>query len=144
MPEELSEAVRQRLEAQDTEIARLREAAILREARDIVSAVVNGNGDLLDATRARLIESASKNPPVKDNALDREALVTRTEESVKAEIEYLAKVAGIGDGRVRGMGGSGSTEPLSEADATAALASAFGEIGMSESAAKIAAGGRSH
>lgn len=141
--DELSESVRQRLEAQDTEIARLREGALFREARDVATAVL-GPIDLPDVTRARLVESLAKNPPVTEaKALDTEAFKTRIDESVKAEIEYLARAAGIGDGQVRGMGG-GSPEPIAEADLEKELSSAFGGLGLSESAAAIAAGGREH
>jgi hypothetical protein len=139
--EELSEAVRQRLEAQDTEIARLREAGILREAREIATGIV-GRYDLPDVTKARLIESAAKNPPVKENALDGEAFTTAVEALVKDEVEYLAKAAGIGDGQVRGMGSATeAADPVKESDE---LKAAFGALGMSESAAALAAGGREH
>lgn len=143
--DELSESVRQRLEAQDTELARLREAVVFREARDVATAAV-ARYDLPDVTRARLVESLAKNPPVTEaKTLDVEAFNTRVEETVKGEVEYLAKAAGIGDGQVRGMGGSGQPEPISEADASAALKSAFLDLGLTESAAtQAAAGGREH
>lgn len=142
--DELSESVRQRFEAQETETARLREALLFREARDVATAAI-ASYDLPDVTRARLVESLAKNPPVTESkALDVEAFTTRCTEAVKAEVEYLAKAAGIGDGQVRGMGSSGTTEPMDEAASEAALAGAFGALGLSESAAKIAAGGREH
>ncbi|HYI67140.1 MAG TPA: hypothetical protein VEW95_09470 [Candidatus Limnocylindrales bacterium] len=145
--DELSEAVRQRLETQDTEIARLREGQLFREARDVATAAIE-RYDIPDVTRARLVESLAKNPPVVEEtkALDVAAFTTRCTEAVTAEVEYLAKAAGIGDGQVRDMGGAlGGGEPVSEADAEAELAGIFQTgFGLSESAAKAAAGGREH
>lgn len=143
--EELSEAARQRFDAQEAEIARLREVQIFREARDVATAAM-ARYDLPDVTRSRLVESLAKNPPIVEESktLDVEALTTKVEETVKAEVEYLARAAGIGDGQVRGMGGSESSESISEADAETEMVTAFQQLGLSESAAKIAAGGREH
>lgn len=142
--DELSESARQRFEAQEAETARLREALLFREARDVATAAI-ARYDLPDVTRARLVETLAKNPPVieETKALDVEAFTTKVTEAVKTEVEYLAKAAGIGDGQVRGMGEATPTD-VSEADLDAQLTSAFAGIGLSESAAKIAASGREH
>lgn len=142
--DELSESVRQRLEAQDTEIARLREATLFREARDVATVAI-GRYDLPDITRARLVESLAKNPPLTEaKALDVAALTTRVEEAVKAEVEYLARATGIGDGQVRNLGEAASASTVTPEEAEKQLTSAFQRMGLSESAAKQAAAGREH
>lgn len=88
------------------EVAKLKEGVLLREARDFVSGKLAGL-ELPDVTRDRLIESLSKNPPIKDGAIDEDTYVKSIDETVKAEAEYLAKVAG--SGVIKGMGGSGET-----------------------------------
>lgn len=100
---------------------------------------------LPEVTKARLAETLTANPPAKDGALDADALKARVAEAVKAEVEYLAAVTGNAGG-VRGLGsttdptGAGTTITADEADKK--LESAFAGLGMSESAAKIAAQGR--
>lgn len=126
-----------------TELARLREADILREARTFVSATLPVS--LPQLTRDRLIESLGKAPVLKDGQLDKEAFKATISEAVKAEVEYLAKVTG--SGAIRGMGetlqegadAAGVTKPE---DAQASLKESFALLGLSESAAEIAAKGR--
>lgn len=122
------------------EAARYREADIIREARDVATETVRGAG-VPDLTKARIVESMAKNPPVKDDKLDKEALVASIEEAIKSEAEYLAKV--VGAGRVTGLG---KAEPIAdEADARKiqeSLGAAFRGLGLSESQAKAAAQGR--
>jgi hypothetical protein len=122
-----------RLEAEN---ARLKEALLLREARDIVSAKV-ASLKLPAMTVARLVESLSKNPVVKDGKIDEAAFNKQIDEAVKAEIEYISKVSG---GIVKGLGESEKAPPVT--DYTADMESAFKRIGLSESAAKVAANGR--
>ena len=122
----------------DTELARLREAALLRDARDITAQALAKVARLPDVTRARLTESAAANPPVKDGALDREALAARVDEQIKAEVEYLAKA--LGAGRITGMGPDGGGADAGAAHAV--LESAFGRLMGDETLAKIAANGR--
>jgi hypothetical protein len=126
-----------------TQNARLAEAQMIREARDVVS-VVLARMDLPDVTRARLTESLAKNPPVKDGALDKEALKSLAKKTADAEIAYLAEAAGLGSGRIVGMGSGSSLESDSVeiAEAEAKLAESFSGLGMSEKAAKVAATGR--
>jgi hypothetical protein len=119
-----------------------REVLALREARDIVTAELadDKHKALPDVMKARLTESLATNPPVKDGTIDKDALVVRVSEAVKAEVEYLASITG--SGRVRGVG---DTVDVDEADTTetdAKLASAFADLGLSESGQKVAAAGR--
>lgn len=126
------------------ELARLREGAILREARDVVAAALGKVENLPDITRTRLLEAIASNPPTTDGALDAATLETRVAEAVKAEVEYLAKATG--SGRISGMGGAaGGASDAAIQENEARLERALGRgFGLSETAAKSAAGGRSH
>lgn len=132
MEEKASET---RLKEVEQENARLREKFILRDARDVVRVRLSAVTAVPDVTKARLLKSLSANPPVKEGELDVDALGKRIDEAVKDEAEYLA---GVGVGRVRGFGAPGGTTDDPEKD----LAVSFQRLGMSESAAKLAAKGR--
>lgn len=129
--QEVQEALRKATD----ENKRLAERLLLREACDFVVETLAQHRDLPALTRNRLIESLSKNPSLKDGALDRDAFKTVIEAAVKEEMDYLAKVAG--HGRISGMGSARFDE-----NAGATLESAFKSMGLSESAAKIAAADR--
>lgn len=116
------------------EMARLREAALLREARDFVAETLKPI-EMPELTRTRLVESLAQNPIVKDGALDRDAYKARIEETAKAEITYLAEATG--SGQIRGMGAS-----TPSGDDKPRLIESFRRLGMSEEQAKIAAEGR--
>jgi hypothetical protein len=121
-----------------TENARLREAQILTEARSFV--VANMPKTVPALTQARLIESLSQNPPIKDGALDKAAYATQITEAVKAEVDYLAKVTG--SGQVRDMGlAEAVTEPKPE-EVQASLTESFKTLGLGDTGAEIAAKGR--
>lgn len=92
------------------ENARLKEASLLREAKDIVTETL-AKVEMPDLTRARLTETLATKPVLKDGALDREAFVATIQEAAKAELEYLAKATG--SGKITGMGstGAGAGEP---------------------------------
>jgi hypothetical protein len=95
----------------ETETAKLKEAVLLREAKDFVSGKL-AEAELPDLTKDRLVESLSLSPPVKDGALDEDAYAGIVAEAVKAEAEYLAKV--LGSGRITGMGAGGSAAGTEE------------------------------
>jgi len=125
-----------------TEVSRLREALMLREARELVTARLATHKELSEPTRQRLLESLSKQPRLKDGAIDTQAFEQAIDEAVTREIEYLATV--MGSGRIAGMGSSDTTleESGADDDLEASLAEAFGALGLSESATKIAVRGR--
>lgn len=126
----------------EQENARLREAIILRDAKDYVRQAV-ATANVPDVTKARLVESLSANPPVKDGQLDTDAYANRIAEAVKAEVAYLTQVAGYGSGRIEGMGGSqAATTEYKPEEVQAKMQEAFQRLGLSESAAKVAANGR--
>ena len=101
--ETTAEAEKAKTEAED-ENAKLKEAVLLREAKDFVSGKL-GEVELPDMTRDRLVKSLSKNPPVKDEALDEDAYTKGIDEAVKEHVEYLEGIVGFG--RIKGMGATG-------------------------------------
>lgn len=124
------------------EAARATEALMLREARDVV--VVDLAKALIpDVTRARLAEALAKNPPIKEGALDADALHATIKEAVAAEVAYLASVTG--SGQVRGMGGAtgGAASAAQAAAETASLTESFKALGLDDKTAAQAAKGRS-
>jgi hypothetical protein len=123
--------------------ARLTEALLLRDARDFVRQAV-ATASVPDVTKARLVESLSANPPVKDGLLDTETYATRIAEAIKGEMDYLTKAAGYGSGRIEGMGGTAHTHALDvkPEEAEARIASAMQRMGFTEAQAKSAAAGR--
>lgn len=124
--------------------ARKNEAIILREAADVVAVVISEDQykSVPEMTLARVREAQSTNPPVKDGALDTDALKTRVAEAIKAEVQYLAELTG--SGKVRSMGGG--TTQVSESQGTEGnkdkLRGQFQRLGLSESEATHAATGR--
>jgi hypothetical protein len=139
-----NEPILQQLQEAKTENARLQEAFVLRDARDIVIGTLNRIPNVPDMTKTRLVEVLSANPPVKDGKIDTEAFNTKITEAVTAELKYLAEATGTG--RVQNMGGStepgGNPVPLEETQK--GLEAAMGRFGLSEAAAKVAASGRAN
>lgn len=114
--------------------ARLLEA----DAREFVRAEL-AKIQLPEAARQRLTAALVVKVPVKEGALDTEAFAAQVKEAAAAELAYIGSVAG--SGAIRGMGSAGeSTATLEESTST--LEDSLKRIGLSESAAKIAAGGR--
>jgi cell division protein FtsB len=116
------------------QLARLNEAALLVEARGFVTRTLPA--DLPEPTKARLVESLSKAPVVKDGKLDEAAYKTVVEAAAKAERDYLATVTG--SGAIRGMGG----HPEDPARDKAALKEALLRTGLTEAQADLAVKGR--
>lgn len=131
------------LAARDQEIARLKEGALLRDAKDFVRQQV-ATANVPDVTKARLVESLSANPPVKDGALDTEVYKARISEAVTAETEYLTKAAGYGSGRVEGMGGGAQAQGYKPEEVQSKMQEAFQRLGLSKESAGIAAKGRGY
>jgi hypothetical protein len=130
----LTEA-RSELEAAQTENSRLREALIVREARDLVAAQL-ASSQLPELTRGRLLQRLTADPPVREGALDAEALTAAVTTAIAEEAEYLSQVAGS---PVRGMG---THVPYDDQKEEAARIARYQRLGLSESAAKVAAAGR--
>lgn len=125
--------LREATEKQSAELARMRETQLLSEARRLATEGL-AKANLPEITKARLVDSLSKNPPAKDGAIDTEAYARMVVEAVRDEADYLAKATGRG---ITGMGVSESTPKADDA-----LASLAGALGLSESAAKTFVAGR--
>lgn len=142
--EKLQEAVatlRSDLDQANANNARLSEALVLRDARDMVKEALDGVVHLPEITKKRLSETLSLNPPMKDGALDRAAFKTTIEETVKAEVQYLETV--LGKGQIRGLGESQDVEEEgTKGKVEESLEASFSALGLSETAAKHAARGR--
>ena len=108
--EQEAQALREAQAKLEADNARLREALLLREARDFVAAQL-ATVEMPELTRARLTETLSAKPAIKDGVIDQVAYKTAIDEAVKSELEYLAKIGGTGT--IRGMGAS---ETPSDAD----------------------------
>lgn len=127
-------------DAERARAERANEALILQEARKHVAEALSKAAGLPDITKVRLLESTAFNPPVTDKGeLDKDKLTVKIAEAVTAESTYIAAITGSGN--VSGMG-DGSAVPLTEAQTSEKLKGVFLELGLSESAAAIAAGGR--
>jgi hypothetical protein len=140
MQAQLTEAQRQ-IDALTIANARLAEALILRDARQVAVDVL-AEANLPDVTRRRLMGQVASNPPVgADGQLDTVALRTRIAEAITAETQYLAEAAGYGAGRISGIGGSQSAQ-VDETAVQARMAEAFAALGLSETGVKAAVNGR--
>lgn len=144
---------------------RAEEAVRLREAGRVVADEVNKIEGLPSTARQRIIESALRGgdvPVMSDGRLDASLLQERARAAVREEQEYLTNLIG-GDGAsllgsgggsssaapgtVRGLsesgpswlGGTGTGDGKNEDEA---LEKAFQNLGLSESASKVAAEGR--
>ena len=138
---QLSEAQGQ-IDALTQELARLNEAHMLTECGTIVAAELK-ESDLPEVTKERIQQEAGKFMATKDEddkkKLDKDKVKQSDQEAIKAEAEYISKLSG--GINVTGMGSKGreNDDDLAEA---ADLTNAFKAMGLSESAAKIAANGR--
>lgn len=138
MNEEEIRALRESKETAETEAARLREALLLREARD-VAATELAEMELPEPTRKRLVEMLSKRPTIVDNKLDVDAFKATVREAATAEMAYLAEATGAGS--IVGMGSAGGAAASTE-EVEKKLSEAFREMGLSESLATKATKGR--
>jgi len=130
--------LKQETEAGKAENARLREALLLRKAKDVASKAL-AEQEIPEMTKERLVEAVAKNPPVnKDGELDAEAFTEAIEETVKTEMAYLAELSD--SGAIHGMGGSeGGPEEGDEKQLTESWVAHYEAQGMStEQAEKMA------
>lgn len=138
---QLTEAQRQ-IDALTVANARLAEAIVLRDARQVAVDVL-AEANLPDVTRRRLMGQVASNPPVgADGQLDTVALHTRIAEAITAETQYLAEAAGYGAGRISGIGGSQSEQVVDETAVQVRMAEAFAALGLSETGVAAAVNGR--
>lgn len=143
--EQEAQALRETHTRLEQDNARLRERLLLGEARGVVASHLANRTDLLEATRTRIADQLAARVdalPVVDGALDVAAYKTKIDEAVAIEAAYLSAVTG--GSTISGMGGSGADAGSQHDTALveASLHQAFASLGLSESAAKIAATGR--
>jgi hypothetical protein len=125
------------------EVARLREAAALRDAASIVADHLGTIAGLPRATRDRLVPLVAREAVIDQatGALDRAKLIESANAAAQSEAAYIASIGGA---RIVGLGESGAppaddgTPEKTEAE----LTTIFAGWGLSESGAKIAARGR--
>ncbi|MER6575820.1 hypothetical protein [Nonomuraea sp. NPDC001023] len=109
-------------------------------ARDKAVAAL-GESTLPEVAHSKVIESVTgANVPLNDEgSLDEAKLVTNIKAAIEAERAYLTRFAeAAGIGQVRGLGESGAPQVNVESE----LNNIFVSLGMSESAASVAAKGR--
>ena len=133
-------AEKSRADAAETELARMREAAVLKDTRAIVITTLAGL-TLPEQTRTRLTESLSAKPILKEGVLDVQALKVAVAEAAKAEIKYLAEATGAG--RVTGMGaGEADLDEAERVNVNKTLVESFVAMGYSKESAEAMAKGR--
>jgi hypothetical protein len=120
----------------ELELSRLREAGMQNQARQLATDGL-AKANLPEPTKARLVESLSKNPPTKDGAIDTEAFAKALLEAAREEAEYLAKITD--SGAIRGMG---TVTEASGKQQDTALDELGEALGLSESARKVFVAGR--
>ncbi len=113
-------------------------AVRIHAARDLATVAVNAIEGFVDEAKKRVVKRAT--PVLKDGEIDLDATKAAVEKDAADEADYLSR-AGIGRGRVSGMGSSEAGD--ADGATQAALDANFARMGLSESAAKSAARGRS-
>ena len=129
----LGEAKRENLKLRANDAARGKATATL------------SSSTLPQTAHARVVEAVTgDNVPLNDDgALDEAKLTESIKGAIESERRYLARFAEeAGIGSVRGLGGSGDPNEMTEADLTSGLKEIFGRIGMSDATADLAAKGR--
>jgi len=127
--------------------ARLAEAATLREAETVVTQHLARISGLPAITRQRLTPIIVREATINDGKLDTAALLARADQLVREEARYIediggARIVGLGESAPADQPGGADTDAQAEEALNGELAGIFGNWGLSESAAKIAARGR--
>lgn len=138
--EQDAQALRESNAQLQQQVARLQEAIVLGQARSFAESTLAAI-QLPAPTRARLVERFAASPVIANGELDRAATKTQIEEAAKAELDYLANL-NLGGGQIVGMGSTTQPTAPSLEESKTKLQSALGELGLSESGAKIGASGR--
>lgn len=140
----IAAGIREAITPLQTEVARLREAAVLQDAEKVVRQHVSGIAGLPRVMVDRVVPMIVREATV-DQAtgkLDAAALIKRADEIVRGEASYYSALGGA---RIVGLGESNAgDQPAAEteADFETEVAETFARWGLSESAAKVAARGR--
>jgi hypothetical protein len=136
--QQLAEANRRTAEAEQ----RLARLSAVEAARPIASTML-AETQLPAAAQARVLTQVTAQVPMTEAlALDEAAFRTAITTAAQAEATYIASLReSAGEGRVAGLGDT-TTAAADTAKFETDVAEGFVRLGMSESAAKIAAGGR--
>ncbi len=127
------------IQRMEVELAESRAERMRAGARERVTLKLTAVEGLPAIAKARIVEAVTASPPVKDGALDTEALDAAITTAVESESRYLASLGE--SGVIRGMGSITPPEPAQIDEALAARgAAAFQTLGLSEAGAKVAAG----
>lgn len=119
------------------EASRLRVAIAVRDAKSVAAEAIS-NEDIPTISKERIVAQVVRDPKVDEaGALDVEATKEAALSAAKDEAVYLGEA--LGTGEVKGMGSEASGDT-----ATADLTESFKRLGLSDDAAKSAAGGRSN
>lgn len=147
--EGIAAGIREAVAPLTTEVARLREASALREARAFADTTLAGPkySTLPKTTRDRIAGVVSLNVPLTEaGAIDAAKLVEMIETAAKEEATYLSTATGrafaIGLGESRAPGDPAGDEGEGDGDDTAEMSEMFARWGLTENAAKVAATGR--
>lgn len=129
------------IETLTAELDRFRTAQALAEAKTFVSGKVAA-AELPEIAKTRLVESLTRNAPLKEGKFDADAYSPVIDAAILAETEFVAAVLKTAPAApaspVRGMGQS-TPAPLAESRKID-LYQVFLDLGMSEAEAKVAAG----
>lgn len=131
----------QRATAAETELARFR---AVETARPIVTTLLGESQVATPAAQAQIMARVTASVPLTEAGVLDEAVFRATTSAVITEMETLLAEArqGAGEGRVGGLGAGSAAAPAENTAFETGLAESFKRLGLSESAAKIAAGGR--
>ncbi len=136
-PDERITQLLERQELLEQENAQLKEANIVRDAREQVARQLSAS-ELPEIMRERVGKNILASLPMKEGKLDVEVLTQKVSDAVESETEYIKSIIGPLS-LVHGMGAS---EGIQGQDLSASLEESFKEITGSETAGKIAAAGR--
>jgi len=144
----LPAALQEALAPLTQQTARLAEAATLREAENVVTQHLAHISGLPAITRQRLTPIIVREATVADGKLDTVALLACADRLVREEARYIeniggARIVGLGESVPADQPGGSGNDDQAEAAFNAELTTIFSNWGLSESAAQIAARGRS-
>lgn len=140
MDEKEERELRETVAALQTSNARALERLALRDAKDLVLIALESVPALPGVTRTRLLESLPRLATLKDEKLDEAAFKTAMDKAIRDEVAYVTKAAGLGN--ITGLGESASADDETPEKVAETLETAFAEMGLKESTAKLAAKGR--
>ena len=119
------------------ELNKMKERALIVDAKEFVERALK-DSELPDLAKAKLRESLSKNPIVKDGQMDELKYLESIKEAVKNETEYLASLTE--SGAIKGMG-SGELE-TDDKQVRESIVNSFENMGYSEDLVKIIVKGK--